>query len=466
MKRFITMLCMGVLSHAYATNLEVSQPLFYQEADQSYVVFNLSWENAWHNDKNHDAVWLFFRLQWPPGSKHQKVAKQGHEVVANFGAYDQMSFEVPDDQVGLFVKPTSSYRGDINLTIKVKLDQDDLADLNTRNAAMKVYGIEMVNIPSGGFTLGDPDPNATRFGAFFKPKKGEPNGLVEIKSEDQSLEVGEDGDLYYKAPSNYEGDQMGTIPAVYPKGVNSFYTMKYELTEGLYVDFLNSLKEGTTADREVFQADNYNKTGSIQNKEGVYSTAFQNRPARYVSWDDGMAFADWAGLRPMTEFEFTKAARGDQTPIENEFPWQTGERIQIQRLPDADWMLEMRNGWDESDLTDENRYYFGASYYWVMDLSGSIWERVISVGHPKGRAFQGTHGDGYLSDDGMANVENWPIGQDDTGGIGYRGGGFYGYNRNYTEYNPFSPIAYRPYGGWHGGMRSIAYGTRFVRSVD
>jgi formylglycine-generating enzyme required for sulfatase activity len=457
---------LGCAIATQATNLKLSQPLFYQEADQSFVVFNLSWDNAWKNQRNHDAVWLFFRLQWPPGSKHQKVSKNGHEVIANFGNYDQVNFEVPADQVGLFVKPATEYRGDINLTVKIQLDQADLNGINTRNASMKVYGIEMVNIPNGEFTLGDPDPIATRYGAIFKPKKGAPDGFVTIKSEEQQLEVGEDGDLFYEAPTNYEGDQTGTIPATYPKGVSSFYMMKYELTERLYADFLNSIKKEVVGDREVFTQEHYTKTGSIDKDGELYTTPYANKPARYVSWDDGMAFADWAGLRPMTEFEFTKAARGDQEPMQSEFPWQTGERLQVQRLPDENWELEMRNGWDESHLTEENRHFFGASFFWVMDLSGSIWERVVTIGHPKGRAYLGSHGDGYLSDSGTATNQDWPIGEDDTGGIGYRGGGFYGYNRNYTVYNPFSPIAYRPYGGWHGGMRSIAYGTRFVRTVE
>jgi len=37
---------------------------------------------------------------------------------------------------------------------------------------------------------------------------------------------------------------------------------------------------------------------------------------------------------------------------------------------------------DESLLTDSTRDVIGASYYWVMDLAGSVWERVITFGHP------------------------------------------------------------------------------------
>ena len=38
---------------------------------------------------------------------------------------------------------------------------------------------------------------------------------------------------------------------------------------------------------------------------------------------------------------------------------------------------------EEIQLNDENKEVFGASYFWVMDLAGSMWERVVTVGDPK-----------------------------------------------------------------------------------
>ncbi len=39
----------------------------------------------------------------------------------------------------------------------------------------------------------------------------------------------------------------------------------------------------------------------------------------------------------------------------------------------------------------------GASYWGIMELSGNLWERPVSVGHAAvGRLFQGTHGTGTL----------------------------------------------------------------------
>ena len=68
---------------------------------------------------------------------------------------------------------------------------------------------------------------------------------------------------------------------------------------------------------------------------------------------------------------------------------------------------------DEARLTDTTRDVLGASYYWVMDLAGSVWERVVTFGHPRGRAFRGTHGDGRITEYGDATNEDWPLGDAD-----------------------------------------------------
>lgn len=48
----------------------------------------------------------------------------------------------------------------------------------------------------------------------------------------------------------------------------------------------------------------------------------------------GLAFADWAGLRPMPELEYAKAARGPQAPIGTEYPWNTDSKALMQRTYD------------------------------------------------------------------------------------------------------------------------------------
>ncbi len=450
---------------SYASNLEVTQAILYIEDDQAYCTFNLKWDNAWNNDKNSDGAWLFFKVLLNEGGyRHVNVLQEGHEVVSTFSG-SELSFEIPEDGVGLFVFPSATYRGKIEVTLKISLDPESFEEINTRSSLLNAYGIEMVKIPEGGFEVGDPGETALDYGSFYQPdRQGDPSGPVSITSESQELEVSPNGDIYYQVNEGYEGDQKGTLPASFPKGFSSFYTMKYELTEGQYADFLNSLDSNQITDRLILSIDNYaSQGGTIVEGDSRYFSLHPDKPCRFTSWDDAMAYADWAGLRPMTEFEFTKASRGTGEQQKGDFPWGSNDKLVIQRLPNPDGRLVMVNDWDESKLDDDSKAYFGASYYWVMDLAGSLWERLISIGHPTGRSFIGSHGDGIISSSSKATNDDWPTGNEESGGVGFRGGGFYGYSREYHEFNPFSPIAYRPYGGWHGTMRSISYGTRFVR---
>ncbi len=452
-----------------ASNLKIDNSIIYYEGDQLFADVTITWENSWHNDKNHDAVWLFAKYVNPGGGyRHAKLLADGHTATVHEGP--QLDFKTPEDRTGVFVFPAQKSRGDVHATIRLRLDLESLGNFNVRQNDFYAYGFEMVYIPPGGYTLGDPDTLSLRFGGVYQWGEGNNHkdlGLYQIEREDQVIEVGrEKGKLgYYHGRYNYEGDGQGPIPASFPKGVKPYYIMKYEVTQGQYVDFLNTLTSRMTMYRLMIgMKDYYEHRGTIYAKDGVYYAESPEQPLNYSSWDDGMAFADWAGLRPMTELEFVKACRGPRTPIAKGFPWGTDSRTTLQRIVNRDDKLIMLNGLEESQLNDDNLPAFGASYYWVMDLAGSIWERVITFGDPKGRSFTGQHGDGRISNYGEANVEEWPKGLYETEGFGFRGGGFYTHDRPYGEFNPYSPVAYRRFGGWPGGVRTESYGQRFVRT--
>ena len=426
------------------------------------VTVDVGWRNGWRNDRNHDAAWLVVKTAAANGGwKHVRLAAQGHRVTPLTGVGG--TIVVSSDRVGAFVAPAAAHRGDVRWRVALALDPADDGP-----GAVRVFGLEMVHVPGGAFTLGDPEPVALDFNAVFRSDaRGEPAGLFRIGSE-SAIPVGpQEGSLLYRTKNpQYEGDRLGPIPATFPKGFAAFYTMKYEISQGNYADFLNTLGGPATAFRAIHGGREYaSARGTIRLDGTTYVAGVPQRPANWISWDDGLAFADWAGLRPMTEFEFTKACRGPGTPIAHEFPWGTGSAARLKRVMGPADDLVTTGDADESKLTDATRDVLGASFYWVMDLAGSVWERVITFGHPRGRAFRGTHGDGTLTGNGQATNEDWPLGDHDTGGYGYRGGGYYERGMPTRDFNPYSPIAYRRYGSWGGGPRAIAYGFRGVRSA-
>ncbi len=438
------------------------------DKNNGVVQFELSWKNGWKNGKNHDAAWVFVKIVDPGvGYLHGLLTRDSHSVTSVSGPKANL---VPSkDRVGVFVEPAEKHRGDVNYSIQLKIDPDLLIRL-PEQAEFRVFAIEMVYIPEGSFYVGATEEEAVNYASFYESDAaGNPVGPYKISAEDQVIEVAPAaGNLYYTTgDSPYRGDHIGTIPAAFPKGHSAFYMMKYETTQGLYCDFLNAISSEWAATLSPHEVEEYyDKKGGIRFSGTTYEADTYNRPANFITWDDGAAFADWAGLRPMTEFEFTKAARGTAEPFVHEFPWGTDNTSTLKRKVALNDELILEDGISEADLSDENRHVYGASYYWVMDLAGSLWEKCVTVGDPIGRNYKGTHGDGLLSLNATATNTDWPKGIAEEGGYGYRGGGYYHHGMNISDYNPHSPTSYRPYGSWAGGKRSIAYSQRYVRSAD
>lgn len=453
-------------SNLRLTNIEV------ENAQMFSVRFTIAWDNAWCNERNHDAAWVFLKFQ-PKDPEYNArpvlALPIGHEVLSK--SSPAPTLEVSSDRIGFFIYPSSTHRGSVEWTLRLFFDPKSIGNFDLSQGAWNLYALEMVYVPEGGFTLGDPDTSALAAGAFFRAGAGGGyDGLFEIKTENQEIAIGsQPGNLNYRASEpEYQGDRQGILPPEFPKGVQAFYIQKYELSQGEYAAFLQSLGEEVTPTRANFAGKGYYKSrGSISFDGKKYEAKSPARPLNFVGWDDGCAFADWAGLRPMTELEFEKACRGSAKPISHEFPWGTDSKKQLARFVDTDDELKCAPGLDEGQLNDRNREVFGASHFWVMDLAGSVWEKVVSVGHPGGRAFRGTHGDGKLMGYGFATNEDWPRGDHNPiAGFGYRGGGYYEHGKPPGDFNPHSPIGWRNFAAWSGGPRSIAYGFRCVRTAN
>jgi hypothetical protein len=289
---------------AVASDLTISDVELVYQRDTSKelsVKFTVQWNNAWYNEKNHDAAWMVIKfLRGESGYKHALIAEKGHAILRNnLSDGSNPIITVSSDRTGFFIFSGAKHRGPVNWTIRIALDPAILSSssFSIWNVRVAVNGLEMVYIPEGAFTLGDPDTTALRFGAFFRSDgEGKADGLIKIDSEKTLIEVGKErGRLYYRVSGReqYEGDQAGPIPAEFPKGYQAFYIMKYELTQGQYAAFLNSLSGEQTQFRANFGGKGYYRLrGTIKIENDRYVAGAPNRPCNYLSWDDGDAFAD------------------------------------------------------------------------------------------------------------------------------------------------------------------------------
>jgi formylglycine-generating enzyme required for sulfatase activity len=259
--------------------------------------------------------------------------------------------------------------------------------------------------------------------------------------------------------------------------------MKYEVTQQQYVDFLNTLTQ-TQADARKYTLDpldplarRYAITGSTV---GSYATTNPYVACNYLSWADDAAYADWSGLRPMTELEFEKACRGPQTAVVNEYAWGTAtvvfsaytlsaagasnegiatnysttEGNAVHDFTAGTILGPVRVGIFAAHGMISGRVSAGASYWGIMELSGNLWERPVTIANAAGRLFTGTHGDGLLTTSGAADAATWPGA--DADGAGWSGGSWFGTTSDLR-------VSDRTFALFSYSDRNFAIGFRAVR---
>ena len=447
------------------------------------------WENSWRNVNSNDAVWVFLKYSMDGGAtwSHGSMAGSGLNPIG-FSAPSGYQIMVPNDERGFFLEPTSLGSGNVDIeSIAFSWDyaQDGLTDEQAMaaNTVTKVYGIEMVKIPQGAFYAGD--GNSSSVSRFKQGSADDDPWYVESSAAINVTNASSDGFYYTSSGATGESSTGSSflVPTSFPKGFESFYLMKYELTEGQWVSFFNTLTYEQKMVRDITSASVGGKNSdAIVNRNTIVwdasdsrataATSRPDRPVSYISWPDLLAYADWSGLRPMTELEYEKAARGvDVLPLANEYAWgkatyndaQAGEIFpnddesgQEQIFDGAANLNRNSLSWSSGDgrpggdadgqkgplrvgifaEDSTNRVTSGAGFYGNMELSGNLSEMVVSVGKSEGRNFLGSHGDGILSSlvgySGNATNIDWPgidpvdpaRGITRTVGSGYRGGDF------------------------------------------
>ena len=459
-------------------------------ANYTLVQFDLSWENSWRTSSapnNWDAAWVFVKYRVGSGDwQHAWLNNTGHSSGTGTSATIDAGLLTPgtafhattNPALGVFIYRSADGTGNFSITgaqLRWNYGANGVADNATVD--VKVFAIEMVYVPAGNFYVGSGGTETSAF--YMYPTTTNP---YQITGEGAITVGTTDGNLYYPS-STYGGDQSGPIPANFPKGYAAFYCQKYEISQQQYVDFLNTLTSAQASTRYPNATTNRH---AITVSGGVYSTTNPYVACNFLSWMDGAAYSDWAGLRPMTELEFEKACRGLETPVANEYAWGTatvaGNAYTLENdnatnegiasnyststgnasydITDGSIDGPLRVGIFAANADNQGRITAGASYYGIMELSGNLWERAVTVGNATGRDFTGLHGNGALSTNGHANETAWPglTSGEVTGatGSGFRGGNWY---------NPATHlrVSDRLYAAGTNTNRNNNYGFRAVR---
>ncbi len=503
------------------------------------INFNLAWKNSWRDATNYDALWLFVKFRTNAGSWKHATLNTNPTLHSTGSQATGATIAPSSDGKGAYFFRTNAGRGNFssnNVQLVWNYGSDGVADNDI--IQVMVYSIEMVYVPQAAFYVGDGTDGTGDPGNILQGqlRKAESNTPFQINSENAITLGGTvSGNLSSSGGStpadDFNANTQQILPAAYPKGFKAFYCMKYEITQGQYVDFLNSLNYNQQAGvtRQLVATPQYTSvppsapigTKAIITSQG--NSNFRNyveikvpgipntQPAiygvdadednvfdeatdggsiacGYLTWLDGCAYSDWAGLRPMSQLEYEKACRGPLTPIANEFAWGNNTRIAATGLLNAGTENEVAVNADANVCTanliqgpvrvgmfakaDNTRAQSGATYYGILDMSGNVWERVAALGRTQGRAFVGNHGDGQITVNGNADVIGWTglVGGEVTTGLGtgFIGGNFFrteDFNGVYFNY-ALLRISGRLYGNTEDTVRFSGNGFRCVRSAD
>ena len=462
MLSFLTLLGIGN-NNLKANNLTIGTP---SRVGSNSIQFTVQWDNSWRiatGPSNWDAVWLFVKYQdcatnlW----KHVDLSTvAGNHTVAG----TQLEVVTVSDAKGVYLRQNTNAVANITSAL-VTLNFSTLVNAGYN---YQVFGIEMVNIPTANFVLGD-CTGGTAARNFY---------CQNITAATQASGFGAGG---YACCSG-----SPALTSAYPMGVNSFYCMKYEISQEQYVAFLNTLTYDQQVNLNIVSpqsaagtlaiAPNTNGRNGIRiqtpgalsnipavygndlNNNGTFNEAAdgQNIACNYLQWSDLMAYLDWSALRPMTEFEYEKVCRGTSAQVVNEYAWgvpaaQPSPAPITQALSSAianagtaneistasgnglcaygannAALGPLRCGFAATGST--SRVQAGASYYGCMDMAGNVWEQCVGgfdgLGTNNG-GFTGVLGDGLLLATGYANASGWPAWGGSNGGGIMRGGDWF-----------------------------------------
>jgi formylglycine-generating enzyme required for sulfatase activity len=501
-----SLLLNGMISTLDASGLQISKGTVITDGNKAFIEFQISWDLSWHNQTNWDAAWVFAKDP-ANGHEHLKLIPQSGSLVQNhLSGQPDPGFNVSDDQLGSFIyrSQQTTDRGSNNWTVRLEWDYEASEySLEELPKMVSVYGIEMVYVPEGPFEAGDPLGKNGPPNAFFSLNE-DSTGTYRVTSSDVIPVCDGQGSLCYQ--NQYDagrgGDQKGPVPAEYPNGYDAFYLMKYKITQGQYADMLNTLSDLQTANRAIIGSSAYNDRGSIKRVNGKYITDNPYRTCNYLGWEDGALFADWAALRPYTELEYEKAARGPAEAVANEYAWGTTNIMHGDTLFNPNGMMAMREDGDEyirgnANYRPQDRDYSvreelifiggdggigplrvdifesrahqidaenireasGAGYYGAVGMTGELFERLVTVGNERGRSFAGSHGDGNVNYAGYAGntLEDWPS---RTGeGLALRA-------RNYAFDTRNLQMANRGFGQYSATYRARGMGFRAARTAN
>ena len=418
----LSLLWLGLgLSTAWANYLRITNVM--QDQAAGTVTFDLAWDNSWNIDglgaPNHwDAAWVFVKLRecgapaataWTHGLITPTLgAHTFGDLEPTLSNGSAVGIDAAPNNTGVMLRRSTAGLYPAATATTVTLDLTNFPAAG--DYEVRVFGIEMVYVPQGEYLLGGTN-ESTPLGI---------GGVPTLVSSEAAL-------------AGLSNTSNATLPAAYPKGYAAFYSMKYEISQGQYAAFLNTLDATSMVARFPNNFNNYrHRITNGGTPPNIYYSDRPDRACNYLSWADLLAYLDWAALRPMTDLEYEKACRG-VGPYVGGYAWgstsiteaslvatpEDGTELILTADANSHYQSNNLNGGDGGNgplrvgifatNSSSSRQETGATYYGIMEMSGNVWEQTVCAwADAQHTGFDGAWGDGSLDANGVADVATWP----------------------------------------------------------
>lgn len=411
--------CFGSGIRIYANNVSITEAVKVVGvvSGVATIEVDLHWENSWRDNYNWDGVWIFLKHKRGNGDWKPVYFQDVEQMTDN--DYRVMNAKTGGSIPGVFVYPgKKGENAEVSTKLTLKWEcggEYSRQDFEDGKVFLYPQAIEMVYVPSGSFYAGDGKSTLC-----FSDGEGNP-----VLVEDEGPLT-----LYQRTEEGAVGGKM-FAGAQYPKGYQGFYIMKYEVSQGQYVAFLNKLTRsqqeellgvsflsGLAEGSYVFGS----AAGPADRNGIVLKSAKEDRPyvfahnlngndvfgeegdgqsiaCNYLSVKDLLAYAAWAGLRPMSELEYERACRPFpvENPLPGEYAWNSTSGVAaVSSVSRPGTKEEAANGNTNVNVANHlsapgpvrcgifarpvvSQEQAGSTYWGVMEMSGNVGEMVANL---------------------------------------------------------------------------------------
>ena len=426
------------------------------------VKFDVSWDNSWRTNigpANYDGAWVFFKYKLPGGFwTHLILTGSNNVVPAGFDVFQNTG----TNKIGAMIMRDAGNMG----VGSVSATNIELGAVSTLpyNIDVRGFALEMVYVPppvGARPVFGDGDGTTESVNALhYTDNLATNNSVLPMLCDFNSFDDAEletDGIYVYSNDTIQTSNPLGPLEP-FPT-MKALWSMKYEITQAGYRDFLNTLDSlqqvtrtsvavtsatgtsalsgGTGRNSIEIATPATNGFGAVYgcdaNNNNIYDEAGDGEwiACNFLAWVDVAAYLDWSGLAPMSELQYERMCRGNTSAGGNpavlgEYAWGTNTIFSsVYTLTGGSSTAEVANNASNSvgnaayattfstgplrsgifATALSNRITSGGSFYGIMELSGNMPEYCIMLGAQAGRSCHYIpNGNGVLSTLGNAQL--------------------------------------------------------------